>query len=73
MTTAVQELLASFDRLTRAEQMLAIKEFQDRVMAASVDEAELEFTPLTDEQLAQLADELFQMSDAEEARQDGKT
>lgn len=73
MTTAVRQLLASFDLLSRDEQILAIKEFQDRVMAASVDEDELDFTPLTDEQLAQLADELFQMSDAEEARRNGKS
>ncbi|HVA45501.1 MAG TPA: hypothetical protein VNH11_03870 [Pirellulales bacterium] len=67
MTAAVQQLLESFDRLSRAEQIVAIKEFQVRVRTPSIDEDDLDFTPLTDEQLAQLADELFQMSDAEEA------
>lgn len=71
MTMAVEQFLASFDRLSRSEQVCAVKEIQDRMMAAPVDESELDFTPLTDEELTQLTDELFQMSDAEEARRHG--
>jgi hypothetical protein len=71
MTTAVKQLLASFDQLSRADQVCAAKEIQNRVMAAPIADFEVEFSPLTNEQLAELADELFQLSEVEEARRHG--
>lgn len=71
MTTAVEQLLTSFDQLSHADQVCAAKVIQERVMEASTAGLDLDFTPLTNEQLAQLADDLFQMSDAEETRRHG--
>jgi hypothetical protein len=67
LTSATREWLASFDRLPAEEQLLAAKEIQRRVEKSSHASAKVDFSPLSDGELACIADELFQMSDAEEA------
>lgn len=60
MSTAVQELLKSFDRLPDAEKQEAAAE----ILRRSVD---FEFSPLSDEELVASADELFVELDQREA------
>jgi hypothetical protein len=60
MTRAVQELLESFDRLPESEQQEALSEILKRTQ-------ELAYPPMDDETLARIADETFQMLDADEA------
>jgi hypothetical protein len=63
MTQAVRELLNSFDRLPGAEQQEALSEILKRTQ-------EFEYPPLDNETLAQIADETWQMYDADEAAND---
>jgi TorA maturation chaperone TorD len=63
MTQAVQELLDSFDRLPESERLEALSELLKRTQA-------FEYPPLDDETLAQIADETWQMYDADEAAND---
>jgi hypothetical protein len=71
-TTAVQHVLASFDQLSGEEQLRVAKEIQSRVTRYSESLSGVDFSPLSDHELASIADELFQMSDAEEeARRNG--
>lgn len=51
----------------------ATRRSQNRLPALPLDEGNLDFTPLSNEELAHLADELFQMSDAEEAQTEGRS
>ena len=60
MTQAVQELLNSFDRLPESERLEALAEILKRTQ-------EMEYPPLDDETLAEIADETWQMYDADEA------
>ena len=60
MTQAVQQLLASFDSLSKEEQHVAAIEVMRRA-------APIETEPLSDEALVQLADALFVELDREEA------
>ncbi|HEX4129712.1 MAG TPA: hypothetical protein VHZ24_06690 [Pirellulales bacterium] len=60
MTDAVQQLLASFDQLSPADQLVVVKEIDKRIAT------ELDHSPLSDDDLVFLADELFQMADREE-------
>jgi hypothetical protein len=59
MSEAVQELLNSFDRLPEPDRWEAFCQIMRRSQ-------ELEYPPLDDETLAQIADETFLMYDAEE-------
>lgn len=61
MTNAIRDILASFDQLPRAEQIVVAKEIQSRFVNV------LDFSPMSDGELAFLADELFQMYDKEES------
>jgi hypothetical protein len=60
MTQAVQEFLRLFDCLPEPERRDAFYEILKRAN-------EIEYPPLDDETLAQIADENFQRIDAEEA------
>ena len=61
MTTAVQHLLTSFDRLSEAEKAEAIVAILHRSLA-------LDFPPLSDEALVLSAEELFLELDRREAQ-----
>jgi len=60
MSEAVQELLKSFDRLPDSERQEALSAILKRAQ-------ELEYPPLDDETLSRIADETWQMYDADEA------
>ena len=60
MTQSVQEVLNSFDRLPESEQQEAFSEILKRIQTSK-------YRELTDEDLSRIADETFQMYDAEEA------
>jgi hypothetical protein len=62
MTDAVQQILASFQQLSPADQLVVAKEIDKRITLES------DHAPLTDDELAYLADELFQMMDKEEGK-----
>lgn len=67
LTPAAREWLASFDRLSAEEQRLVAKEIQSRAAKSSGARGNVDFSPLSDQELTCMADELFQMADAEEA------
>ena len=60
MTALVQELLNTFDRLTDSERLVLVIEILKRTTY-------LDFPPLSDEDLALNAEELFLDLDAQEA------
>ncbi|MBD2089514.1 hypothetical protein H6F67_06565 [Microcoleus sp. FACHB-1515] len=60
MTTSAQELLELFDRLPESEQLDLALEIFKRIL-------HLDFPPLTDEELAFNAEELFLELDRQEA------
>ncbi len=60
MSTAVQGLLDAFDRLPEDDRRDAVIEILKRV-------GQMDYPPLSDEALAQIADESFQQYDADEA------
>jgi hypothetical protein len=60
MSESVQEFLNSFDRLPESERWEVFYQILKRAQ-------EFEYPPLDDETLAQIADETFQMYDADEA------
>ena len=60
MTALVQELLNTFDRLTDLERLFLVMEILKRTIY-------LDFPPLSDEDLALNAEELFLDLDAQEA------
>ena len=60
MTALVQELLNTFDRLTDSERLVLVMEILKRTIY-------LDFPPLSDEDLALNAEELFLDLDAQEA------
>lgn len=60
MTTVVQELLKTFDRLTDLERMELASEILKRVI-------DLDFPPLSDEDLVFNAEELFLELDRQES------
>jgi hypothetical protein len=64
MTTAVQHVIEAFGRLSQSEQQEAAA-----LILRSV--TELDYPPLDDEALAQIADLSFQEYDAREAANDG--
>ena len=59
MTSSVRELLDLFGRLSKEEQGVAAKEIWKRLNGNGV-------APLSDEEFAKVADELFQVLDREE-------
>ena len=61
MTTAVERVLSLFETLSNAEKVDVVTELARRA-------GHLEYPPLDDEALSQIADELFQELDREEAR-----
>jgi hypothetical protein len=61
VTTAVRELLNSFDTLSEAEKQAAASEILRRTQT-------LDLSDLQESALVEAADELFQALDAEEAR-----
>ncbi|MDZ8138649.1 MAG: hypothetical protein RM049_25640 [Nostoc sp. DedQUE04] len=63
MTALVQELLDTFDRLTDAEQLDLVLEILKRTV-------DLDFPPLSDENLVLNAEELFLELDEQEALYD---
>ena len=62
-TQSVREFLDSFDRLTASERREALPQIWKRA-------EEFGYPPLTDEELARIADETFRSYDAEEAAVD---
>jgi len=62
MTAAVQEIISKFDRLPAEEQREAAREILLRA-------AQIDTSPLTDEELTALADEAFLELDRREAGQ----
>lgn len=65
MTTGANDVLKSFERLSAGEQQEVASEILRRVI-------DLETPPLSDDQLAQLADELFvELDRSEEADASG--
>ena len=70
LTTAVQEWLASFDRLSEEEQLVVAKEVQRRINEPSNGSEDLDMSPSTDEEMTYMASTLFKMYDEEE-RQNG--
>ncbi|MEX0678462.1 MAG: hypothetical protein WD063_15385 [Pirellulales bacterium] len=65
MTEFVQDVLASFDRLSRAEQAIVVREIAKRVKHG---QDENEGGPLAEDELTFLTDQMFQMYDREEER-----
>jgi hypothetical protein len=63
MTQAAQDLLNAFDRLSEAERREVVYELLKRAR-------KFDYPDLDDETLAQIADELWQLYDAEEAEKD---
>lgn len=65
MTESVQDVLASFDRLSPAERAIVVREIVERVKHGQV---ENEWGPLEEDELTFLTDQMFQMYDREEDR-----
>lgn len=71
MTTEAQQVLASFGQLSAEEQLFVGREIQKRVKKIRDPFADVDFSPMDEEERTFLAARLFAMYDEEEARRDG--
>jgi hypothetical protein len=62
---SVQDILASFDQLSPAEQAIVTKEIAKRIRHA---QDESQGGPLAEEEITYLTDQMFQIYDGEEER-----
>jgi hypothetical protein len=71
MTTEAQQVLSSFARLSREEQLSVGKEIYKLVEAIADPFADVDFSPMEAEELSYFTRKQFAMYDEEEARRDG--
>lgn len=70
LTANAERWLASFEQLSREEQLIVAKEVQRRLGGTPAESDNLDMSPPTDEEMIYMASQLFGMYDEEE-RQHG--